>query len=149
MISHSTADADRKAALHALDLLLKDLEERCRAAYLARQMLAGEADLAQEDSADGVEPRLKRWVLRRATISGAIVELLLDAADHGLSEEDIVRALSARGVPTAAKDPRRAVHWALYNVRRRSGAIERGVDKRWRIVGKIPTEDGFLERATA
>jgi|SRR5579875_1738154 len=129
----------RKIALQSIDQLVADLEGQLQTARAARDMLHSGATPAQVGTALGItnSGRITRpWAVRRGTLAELVVGMLRTAGPEGMTELAIVHALSDRH--KAVKDPRRSVHWTLYNLRRRSGALDRRADGRWVLVGEIP-----------
>ncbi len=132
----------RREPHKSIDELIADLESRLRTARLAKEMLDFGSAPAQIATALGLGPSpkvVRPWAVRSGTLAALVVEMLREAGDLGMAESEIVSALKGRH--KATKDPRRAVHWTLYNLRRRSSALERSEDGRWRITGDLPVRN--------
>lgn len=87
------------------------------------------------------QPRAKPFRVKPNTNASAIVEVLERAGSQGALETEIVQALLKGPNPRMAssKDPRRLVHWELYNMSQHADFLTRDkASKRWRITGPVP-----------
>lgn len=73
------------------------------------------------------------YVPRQGSDGERVMGLLREAGSIGLSEAQLVSRLRQQGRLSNVKHAGRSVHWILYNLRRRTKAIERDESGRWRV----------------
>ncbi len=119
-------------SLDGLEATLLDIRERVDLAIKSVRKLR---------RAPPPEPRAAPFRVKPNTNAAAIVEVLERAGPQGALETEIVQALQAGPNPRmpGSKDPRRLVHWELYNMARLADFLTRDkASKRWRLTGPIP-----------
>jgi hypothetical protein len=83
-------------------------------------------------------PRTRMWRIRAGSNMEIVAEMLEAAKNTGVSERQMVSELKRRGRLTSATDPRRAVHWTVTELRRRTGMVCATDDsKRWRVMCRL------------
>jgi len=88
------------------------------------------------------KPDPKIFRLRTGTDAEAVYDLLYANNRKGLTESALVDLLKAQGRLANAEHPRRAVHWCLTNLAKRSGgAVLKLGDGRWYVIRPVLRTD--------
>jgi hypothetical protein len=134
-------NGDELETLEAVDVLIDDLRRRMRIAVRVREMIEEGKKVPDIQALVGLpeaEDRRKRpWVLRPGTDGDKVVSILERAGGSGLTEPEIVEEMRRQGRLLHVKDAVRSVHWTLYNLARKSNALERDKTGRWRLTREI------------
>jgi hypothetical protein len=94
----------------------------------------------------GLPPVLKRpatasrgpWKIRAGSNMALIADLIEKAGKTGISEMRLVENLRAHGRLNTANEPRRAVHWAITNLAKRTKAVVRDPSPmKWRALNSL------------
>lgn len=134
--------AGKRKALASLNELRADFQRRIDVIDYAKSAMVSDNNFPDVASAVTLPPSLPKdirpWAVRPGSQADRVVALLQAAGEKGVSEPEIVAALRQQGLLMTVKDPIASVHWTLYNLRRRSGAVTRDVLGRWTLIGAIP-----------
>jgi len=141
MPTRKRARSDR-ATVAAVDSIIQDFEHRLTVARAVRELVSDGVDVPDVTSVLRYETArvsgARSWALRPGSNAERIVLLLERASPDGLTEGAIVAELRAQGRLADSKNPVHSVHWTLYNLQRRSGALRRDHQGQWHIISSIP-----------
>lgn len=142
IMDESTHPSDERAAtLAALDAVIKDLKQRMRIALHVRKMVEEGRDVPDVTRLINLphptDLSQRPWALRPGSDAERVVKILENAGESGASEGEILEELHRQGRLLSVKDPARSLHWTLYNLRRRSNALQRDATGCWKLIAPI------------
>jgi hypothetical protein len=142
------SEARAMAALLArLDRFKNRANRQIEAAEMARTMMERGLQLPDVAQALGLSPVVPRaskplnpWRLRPGSNMEIVAGMLEAAGTKGVTEDEMVAELQRCGRLTTATKPRRAVHWAVTELRRRTAFLEQRARReglRWYCYGRF------------
>lgn len=142
------AEARAKAALFAgLDGVENRATRQIEAARMARILMERGLQVPDVAQALGLSPVIPRaskplnpWGLRPGSNMEIVAGMLEAAGTKGVTEDDMVAYLRRRGRLKTAAEPRRAVHWTVTELRRRTSFLEQRARRegpRWYCYGRF------------
>ena len=152
------AESRAKAALLAqFDRLKNRANRQIEAVEMARTMMERGLQLPDVAHALGLSPVVPRaskplnpWRLRPGSNMDIVAGMLEAAGTKGVTEDEMVAELRRRGRLKTATEPRRAVHWTVTELRRRTSFLEneRVVKARAGTATDVSTSGAGLQHGT-